>query len=43
MGARRVTRTDAVVILCAHHHLDGWATSHKPTMRDYLAGFAPEE
>jgi len=38
MGMRRITRVDAVVILCAHHHLDGWATSHKPEMRAYLEG-----
>jgi hypothetical protein len=38
MGMRRVTRVDAVVILCAHHHLDGWATSHKPELRAYLEG-----
>jgi hypothetical protein len=37
-GMRRVTRVDAVVILCAHHHLDGWATSHKGEMRTYLEG-----
>jgi hypothetical protein len=36
MGARRVTRVDAVVMLCWHHHLDGWATSHKPLEREYL-------
>ena len=37
MGAPRVTRLDAVVILCQWHHLDsGWATSHKPEMRAYL-------
>ncbi len=38
MGMRRITRVDAVVILCAHHHLDGWATSHKPELRAYLEG-----
>jgi hypothetical protein len=24
--------------LCHHHHLDGWATSHRGLLRDYLAG-----
>ena len=38
MGAPRVTRVDAVVILCHHHHLDGWATSHRPLLREYLKG-----
>jgi hypothetical protein len=37
MGAPRVTRRDAVVILCRHHHLDGWATAHKQEEREYLA------
>lgn len=37
MGMHRITRLDAVVILCEHHHLDGWATSHKPDLRAYLA------
>ena len=25
-----------LVALCWHHHLDGWATAHKPMERDYL-------
>lgn len=37
MGGRRITRPDGVVLLCRHHHLDGWATSHKPGLRAYLA------
>jgi hypothetical protein len=43
MGMRRITRKDAVLILCAHHHLDGWATSHKQEMRDHLARVEPPE
>ncbi len=39
MGMRRITRVDAVVILCARHHLDGWATSHKAELREYLSRF----
>lgn len=27
-GSRRVTQPNTVLILCHHHHLDGWATSH---------------
>lgn len=36
MGARRVTDRRWMVILCAHHHLDGWATAHKPELRVFL-------
>ncbi len=36
MGGRRITRVDGVVLLCRHHHMDGWATSHKDDLRDYL-------
>jgi hypothetical protein len=25
------------VTICEHHHLDGWATSHRPLLRRYLA------
>lgn len=37
-GGARITDRFHLVILCAHHHLDGWATS-KPALekqRDYL-------
>jgi len=37
-GQRRITDRWHLLILCAHHHLDGWATS-KDAMnkqRDYL-------
>lgn len=43
MGAPRVTRRDTVVLLCQHHHHDGWATSHKPELRAYLALVEPGE
>jgi len=23
--------------VCVHHHLDGWATSHRPDLRTYIA------
>lgn len=41
MGMRRITRPDTVVLLCRHHHQDGWATSHKPALREYLARVEP--
>jgi len=25
-----------LVAVCEHHHLHGWATSHRPAIRDYL-------
>jgi len=25
-----------LVTLCWHHHLDGWATGHRPRLREYL-------
>ena len=37
-GDPRITKIDRVLILCWHHHLDGWATS-KPALekqRRYL-------
>lgn len=38
MGGRRVTTMATVLILCAHHHLDGWATrkENKASQREYL-------
>lgn len=39
MGGRRAP-SDALhlVSLCVYHHLEsGWATSHKPALREYLA------
>jgi hypothetical protein len=38
MGGRRLTVRTGMLILCTHHHLDGWATSHKQAERDWLAG-----
>lgn len=43
MGGRRITSRGGVVLLCRHHHMDGWATSHKPDLRRYLARVEPEE
>lgn len=42
-GAPRITSYRRVLMLCWHHHLDGWATS-KPALqlqRAYLAAVPP--
>lgn len=36
MGKRAPSDAAHLVTLCWHHHLDGWATSHRPELRDYL-------
>lgn len=33
---RAPTTMETVVILCSHHHLNGWATSHRPEIRRYI-------
>jgi hypothetical protein len=43
MGVRAPSDMAHLVTLCWHHHLDGWATSHRPELRAYLAAFSPEE
>ncbi len=42
MGARRAPSDPGhLVSLCTAHHLEnGWATSHKPLLREYLRGVA---
>lgn len=42
MGKRAPSDAAHLVTLCAHHHLDGWATSHRPELRAYLAALPPE-
>lgn len=37
-GKRPLTTLDTVVILCWNHHLNGWATSHRPEIRAYIKG-----
>jgi hypothetical protein len=37
MGKRAPSDLDHLVVLCWHHHLDGWATAHRPELREYLA------
>ena len=40
MGRRAPSDPRHLATICFHHHLDGWATSHRPELRDYLAGVA---
>lgn len=42
MGGRRAPSDAAhLVAVCERHHLwTGWATSHKPELREYLRGVA---
>lgn len=35
-GKRALTTMETLVILCHHHHQDGWATSHRPEIREYI-------
>lgn len=35
-GRRAPSDPAHLVTLCWHHHLDGWATSHRPELREYL-------
>ncbi len=37
MGKRAPSDPQHLVSLCWHHHLNGWATSHRPELRAYLA------
>ena len=38
MGVRAPSDMAHLVTLCAFHHLDsGWATAHRPELREYLA------
>jgi hypothetical protein len=38
MGGRRITTRTGMLIICSHHALDGWCTSHKQDERDWLKG-----
>lgn len=31
-----------LVTVCWHHHLDGWATSHRPELREWIAQHGPQ-
>lgn len=38
MGVRAESDLDHLVALCPYHHREsGWATSHRPALREYLA------
>ncbi len=37
MGKRAPSDERHLATLCWHHHLDGWATAHRPELRAYLA------
>lgn len=36
MGKRAPSDPRHLATVCEHHHLDGWATSHRPMLRTYL-------
>ena len=42
MGKRAPSDPAHLVTLCRHHHLDGWATSHRPELRAYLGSFGED-
>lgn len=35
-GKRAPTTMETLVILCRHHHQGGWATAHRPELREYI-------
>ena len=37
MGRRAPSDARHLVTVCEWHHLEGWATSHRPELREYLA------
>ena len=43
MGKRAASTPGTLASVCRHHHLDGWATSHRPLLRSYLALSVPPE
>lgn len=36
MGKRAPSDAAHLASVCEHHHLDGWATAHRPELRAYL-------
>jgi hypothetical protein len=36
MGVRAPSDPAHLAVVCMHHHLDGWATAHRPELRKYL-------
>ena len=41
MGRRAPSDAAHLVVICYHHHLDGWATAHRPELREYLRSVTP--
>ena len=41
MGKRAPSDAAHLVTICWHHHLGGWATSHRPELREYLRELNP--
>jgi hypothetical protein len=37
LGKRAPDDAEHLATLCWHHHLEGWATAHRPELRTYLA------
>jgi hypothetical protein len=40
MGKRAPSDAAHLVTLCWFHHLEGWATAHRPILREYLESVA---
>lgn len=36
MGKRAPSDARHLIACCEYHHLEGWATSHRPAIREYL-------
>jgi hypothetical protein len=41
MGKRAPSDARHLISVCAFHHLEGWATSHRPAIREYLREVEP--
>ena len=41
MGRTAPSDEEHLVTVCPHHHLDGWATAHRPALREYLNRLYP--
>lgn len=40
MGRRAPSDAAHLAVLCWQHHLGGWATAHRPELREYLRAVA---
>lgn len=43
MGKAAPGDEQRLVTVCYHHHLNGWATGHRPELRSYIAKFYQPE